>query len=103
MSGLPFLLKATGAKRSIIAVEANKQDAAESLRRAILPGAPVSVEVLPVKYPQGAEKMLITALLGREVPSRRAARRCRCRLRQRRDGGGTRQTAATWHGLCRNG
>ncbi len=30
---------------------------------------PVSVEVLPVKYPQGAEKMLITALLGREVPS----------------------------------
>jgi len=30
---------------------------------------PVTVEVLPVKYPQGAEKMLITALLGREVPS----------------------------------
>jgi len=26
--------------------------------------------VLPVKYPQGAEKMLITALLGREIPSR---------------------------------
>jgi electron transport complex protein RnfC len=27
------------------------------------------VEVLEVKYPQGAEKMLITALLGREIPS----------------------------------
>ena len=70
MSGIPFLLKATGAARAIIAVEANKQDAAESLRRAIPSGAPVTVEVLPVKYTQGAEKMLITALLGREVPSR---------------------------------
>jgi electron transport complex protein RnfC len=29
-----------------------------------------SVEVLQVKYPQGAEKMLFSALLGREVPSR---------------------------------
>ncbi len=37
--------------------------------RAIPPGAPITVEVLPVKYPQGAEKMLITALLGREIPS----------------------------------
>ncbi len=39
-------------------------------RAAIPPGAPITVEVLPVKYPQGAEKMLITALLGREIPSR---------------------------------
>ncbi len=70
MSGIPFLLKATGAHCAIIAVEANKQDAAETLRRAIPKGAAISVEVLPVKYPQGAEKMLITALLGREVPSR---------------------------------
>lgn len=69
MTGIPYLLKATGAKQAIIAVEANKQDAAESLRRAIPAGAPIRVEILPVKYPQGAEKMLITALLGREVPS----------------------------------
>jgi electron transport complex protein RnfC len=27
------------------------------------------VKVVPVKYPQGAEKMLITSLLGKEVPS----------------------------------
>jgi electron transport complex protein RnfC len=30
---------------------------------------PITVEVVAVKYPQGAEKMLISALLGREVPS----------------------------------
>ncbi|RME28587.1 MAG: electron transport complex subunit RsxC [Deltaproteobacteria bacterium] len=67
--GLRYLLRLTGAERAIIGVEANKLDAVEHLR-ARLPGdLPVSVEVLAVKYPQGAEKMLITALLGREVPS----------------------------------
>ena len=30
---------------------------------------PVAVQVSPVKYPQGAEKMVIKALLDREVPS----------------------------------
>ncbi len=69
MIGIPYLLKATGADRAIIAVEDNKRDAAEVLRAALPQGLPVTVEVLPVKYPQGAEKMLITALLGREIPS----------------------------------
>lgn len=68
-AGIPYLLKATGALRAIVAVEANKRDAADTLRASIPPGMPVTVEVLPVKYPQGAEKVLITALLGREVPS----------------------------------
>lgn len=68
-AGIPFLLKATGASRAIVAVEANKADAADVMRSAVPAGMPVTVEVLPVKYPQGAEKMLITALLGREVPS----------------------------------
>ena len=69
MTGIPYLMRATGAKRAIIAVEANKEDAADALRRAIPTGAPITVEVLPVKYPQGAEKMLIAALLDRQVPS----------------------------------
>ena len=69
VAGIPYLMNASGAGRTIIAVEANKPDAAEALRKAIPEGAPISVEVLPVKYPQGAEKMLISALLGREVPS----------------------------------
>jgi electron transport complex protein RnfC len=69
MTGIPYLMRATGAERTIIAVEANKSDAAEALRAAIPAGAAITVEVLPVKYPQGAEKILITALLGREIPS----------------------------------
>ena len=69
VAGIPYLMKATGAARAIVAVEANKPDAAKALRAAVPEGALITVEILPVKYPQGAEKMLITALLGREVPS----------------------------------
>lgn len=68
-AGIPYLMRATGAKRVIIAVESNKPDAAETLKAALPGDLPATVEVLPVKYPQGAEKMLITALTGREIPS----------------------------------
>jgi len=68
-AGIPYLMKATGAERVIIAVESNKPDAAEALRAAMPKDLPIQVEVLPVKYPQGAEKMLITALTGRQIPS----------------------------------
>jgi electron transport complex protein RnfC len=67
--GIRYLLKAVKAKRAIIGIEANKQDAAVFLSGYLPEDGSVSVEVVPVKYPQGAEKMLITSLLGREVPS----------------------------------
>ncbi len=68
-TGLRYLLKVTGAARAIVGVEENKRDAAEHLRAGLPADLPATVETLPVKYPQGAEKMLIAALLGREVPS----------------------------------
>jgi len=68
-SGIRYLLRVTGAGRVIVAVEANKPDAARHLGERAPGDLPVSVEVLRVKYPQGAEKMLITALLDRQVPS----------------------------------
>ena len=70
LTGIKYLLKATGAKRAIIGIEANKQNAADHLQKMIPSGDPVSVKVVPVKYPQGSEKMLITSILDREVPSR---------------------------------
>ncbi len=69
--GIRYLLKVSGAKRVIIGVEANKRDAAEHLSAMFPADLDGSVEVLRVKYPQGAEKMLFAALLGREVPSRK--------------------------------
>ncbi len=68
-TGVRYLLKATGAKGAIIAVEANKLDVAAALRDALPADLPATVQVVAVKYPQGAEKMLIQALLGRQVPS----------------------------------
>ena len=68
-NGVRYLVKATGVSEAIIAVEANKEDAARKLRKEAPGDLPVTVKVSPVKYPQGAEKMVIKALLGREVPS----------------------------------
>lgn len=73
-TGIDYLLKATGAERAIIGIEANKQDAAQSLieylqQHSIADKNRISVEVVKTKYPQGAEKMLIKALLAREVPA----------------------------------
>jgi len=67
--GIRYLLKVCGAQRVIVGVEENKPDAAAHLRAGMPADLPVAVELLRVKYPQGAEKMLITALLGRQVPS----------------------------------
>ncbi|MEO9805997.1 MAG: electron transport complex subunit RsxC [Reichenbachiella sp.] len=67
--GIRYLLKATGAKRVIIGIEANKQDAANHLVKSIPGDLPIAIRVVPVKYPQGSEKMLITSVLDREVPS----------------------------------
>jgi Na+-translocating ferredoxin:NAD+ oxidoreductase subunit C len=67
--GLRVMMHALGCARAVIGVERNKPDAVEALRAA--KPADLDVEILPltVKYPQGAEKMLIRAVLGVEVPS----------------------------------
>lgn len=67
--GIRYLMKATKAPRVIIGIEANKKDAAAHLESLIPDDLPVKVQVVPVKYPQGAEKMLITSVMGVEVPS----------------------------------
>jgi electron transport complex protein RnfC len=67
--GIRYLLRATGAKEAIIAIEANKRDAAQRLQQNSPEDLPVSVRVCPVKYPQGAEKLVIKSLLGLEIPS----------------------------------
>ncbi len=67
--GIRYLIRATQAKKVIIGIEANKQDAADFLISKKPEDLQVEIKVVPVKYPQGAEKMLITSLLGKEVPS----------------------------------
>jgi len=68
-AGIDIVLRATQARRAIIGIEANKPDAIEALRGAVPSQLAVEVSPVKTKYPQGAEKMLITALTGRQVPS----------------------------------
>jgi electron transport complex protein RnfC len=68
-TGIRYILKATGAERAIIGVEANKPDAVLMFKDNAPDDVAVGVEVVNVKYPQGAEKMLIKTLLNREVPT----------------------------------
>jgi len=67
--GIRIALKICGAERAIIGIEDNKMDAVEAIRERLAENDPISVGVVKTKYPQGSEKLLITALLGREVPS----------------------------------
>jgi electron transport complex protein RnfC len=69
VEGLGLFMKAVGAKCGIIAVEANKRDAFEAMSKAASGESEVTCAMLPVKYPQGAEKQLIKTLTRREVPS----------------------------------
>ncbi|MEW6088005.1 MAG: electron transport complex subunit RsxC [bacterium] len=68
LEGLEIIKKAVGAEYGYIAVEDNKPDAAEKIK-SVLKNKNDKVIVLKTKYPQGAEKQLIKAVLNREVPS----------------------------------
>lgn len=66
--GTEIVRRKLGAKHATIGVEKNKPDAIEILRQHI-GELPIDVLGLEVKYPQGAEKMLIKAAYNKEVPA----------------------------------
>jgi Na+-translocating ferredoxin:NAD+ oxidoreductase subunit C len=77
LRGLEIIRRQLGAEAAYIGIELNKPDAIEALRQAAReraqsasqqPGVPPTEIIgLEVKYPQGAEKMLIDAVFHREV------------------------------------
>jgi len=69
--GTTILMKALKVKVAKIGVENNKPDAIEHLTKLAKGFNGITVHPLTVKYPQGAEKQLIKALINREVPSGR--------------------------------
>ncbi len=68
VTGMRLMMRALGVTRGVIGIEDNKSDAIASMRRAVEGVEGLSVESLRTRYPQGAEKMLIVAVTGREVP-----------------------------------
>lgn len=69
ISGLKIIMKIFGLKEGHIGIEDNKPEAIKSLIANLDASDGISVDILPAKYPQGAEKQLIYAITGREVPS----------------------------------
>ncbi|MCL2560813.1 MAG: electron transport complex subunit RsxC [Rikenellaceae bacterium] len=69
LAGVKILAKALGVGKSYIGIENNKPDAVAHLRKLAAGDAEVEVIALRARYPQGGEKQLIDAVLGREVPS----------------------------------
>lgn len=68
INGLQLMMRAVGAVRGIVGIEANKMDAVDMLRNLVPSRGDVEIVPLEVKYPQGNEKMLIEAVTGRKVP-----------------------------------
>lgn len=69
LTGISILMKALNVDRAMIGIENNKPDAIKNLSGLATSFNGITVHALKVKYPQGAEKQLIKALINREVPS----------------------------------
>ena len=69
ITGLRILMKVFGLKNGLLAVEDNKPDAIEALRRELGDATDIEVRSMKTKYPQGDERQLIFALTGQELPA----------------------------------
>jgi len=70
--GVTLLMKAVNVNKAFIGIENNKPDAIKLMsEKAAQMKADFDIEVVPlkVKYPQGGEKQLIDAVVGRQVPA----------------------------------
>ncbi|MGL4911365.1 MAG: electron transport complex subunit RsxC [Romboutsia sp.] len=67
--GLIVFMKALNVKKGYIGIEVNKEDSIKAIKEEADKYKNIEVIGLEVKYPQGAEKQLIYACTGKEVPS----------------------------------
>ena len=70
IKGIEIVARILKPERIVLGIEENKPDAVRAMTEVVHKSSfPISINTLAVKYPQGDEKQLIKALLGREVPS----------------------------------
>ena len=69
IDGLHLMMLALDVKEAIIGVEDNKKDAIAALRAACEGVEGITIQALPVMYPQGGEKQLVYATTRRKVPA----------------------------------
>ena len=68
ISGIKIVMKILGLETAHIGIENNKPEAIQCLKAHVADSG-IVVDALPAMYPQGAEKQLIQAITGRQVPS----------------------------------
>lgn len=68
LRGLRVIMKVLGLREAHIGIEANKPEAISALQSALTGQTDILLHRLHTRYPQGAEKQLIQAVTGRQVP-----------------------------------
>lgn len=68
LKGMRILYRVLQPERVVLAVEDNKKEAIEMVKVYLSEFPEIELKILPTRYPQGAEKQLIQAITGREVP-----------------------------------
>lgn len=68
LEGMLIMKELLEPKRLVLAVEDNKTEAIAKIKSHLADYPQVELAVFPTRYPQGAEKMLIKSVTGREVP-----------------------------------
>ncbi len=69
VGGLKVILRLFDNAKGLISIEDNKMDAVAKLQALVKDEPRIEVKVLKTKYPQGAERQLISASTGREINS----------------------------------
>ena len=70
LKGMAIMMRILGIDQGIVGIESNKADAIAAMEARVKDlKLNFKIQPLKVKYPQGAEKMLIDAALGRKVPA----------------------------------
>lgn len=67
--GVSLIMKAVNVTKGYIGIENNKPDAIKLMTEKAKAFQGIEIVPLKVKYPQGGEKQLINAVIGREVPA----------------------------------
>ncbi len=71
VDGARIMAHALGTPRIVIAIERNKPQSLELIKKAAAAFANIDVADVPVQYPMGAERHLTQAVTGRETPARK--------------------------------
>ena len=67
IEGMKIIAQVVNPKHMVLAIEDNKKEAIEVLKKLLTKEDKIELRVLPTRYPQGAERQLVQAVTGREI------------------------------------